>query len=116
MPRVTKQEGVTRMCFLVGDYAVKIPSLRSWGRFLCGLLNNSHEAHWSGKIEGVCPVLFSMPGGWFNVMPRCGTVPGYCDAVAVILDDPILKEWVEPKSSSFGYLRGVVVAVDFGRY
>ena len=69
--RFAHKRGVTREVLLLGGYALKIPSLRSWRCFLWGLLANIQEREFSltGWPE-LCPVIFSAPGGFLTVMPR----------------------------------------------
>ena len=63
--------GATRAVILVGRWAVKLPRPTSWRLFLSGLLANMQEREFArtGWPE-LCPVLFSLPGGWLVVMPR----------------------------------------------
>lgn len=107
--------GCNRITLLIGPYALKIPRPSSWHNLLYGLLNNIHEAAWSKSSACACPVLFRIPGGWLNVMPRCR-----------ILDEDEFRTFdsaafcqvsglrVERKPDSFGWLNGKIVAVDYG--
>lgn len=110
--------GATRLVFLFGRHAFKIPRPTTWRSFLNGLLSNMQERDF-GRLgwPELCPVVASLPGGWLIVMPRA---------------DPVRdKEWaqfnpevfcengertlpVEYKQDSFGILNGKVVAVDYG--
>lgn len=109
--------GVSRTVFLVGRFAVKVPSGR-WGVefFLKGLLANLREREvWRQQYApdlALCPVLWCAPLGLVLVMPRCR-----------ILEEGELSDhdladyawWAELKSDSFGYLPdGRLVAVDYG--
>lgn len=112
------KSGITREVFIIGNYAIKVPSMRSWKGFLWGLLANMQEkVWWNDKDKRLCPVLFSLPGGFLAVMPK----------VTVMTDDEFdgfdyesfihLHPYdipVESKSDSFGYLDGKVVAIDYG--
>jgi hypothetical protein len=120
-PYWINKNGITRTVFLIGDYAVKIPCLRyGWRILLCGLLANLQEIEWS-KTEWpeLCPVLFSVRGGWLIVMRRARVMT---DAEFVKFDS---REWaekpdyrvpVEHKADSFGYLNGRIVALDYGGF
>lgn len=112
--------GATRYVFLIGEFAIKIPRLSSWKSLLQGLLCNLQEVSFSKtKWPKLCPVVFSLPLGFLLVMPRC---------VSVSEEDWVnfesqLPDWVcgqgylipvEKKINSFGWLKGKVVALDYG--
>ena len=110
--------GCTRHVLLVGPWAIKVPALWSWKLFLCGLLANMQERQFSacGWSE-LCPVTFSIPGGWMLVMQRATVMT---EAEFVNFDVKAFcerKDGVVPaehKASSFGWLDGRVVALDYG--
>lgn len=111
--------GSTRIVFLTHRYAIKIPRFTEWRLFLHGLLANMQEVRFSRAawIEKVCPVLFSLPGGWLNVMPRVKIMTA--DEYRMIDVDTIVvtPDYVIPaerKPDSFGYYNGRIVAVDYG--
>lgn len=105
-------KGRNRFVLLVGPWAVKVPSLRSWRDFLFGLLNNMNEAAWS-RQPGHCPVLLAGPGGLFVVMPRA-RILGEAEFHQLRLLDRLPAARAEPKADSFGWLNGRLVAVDYG--
>lgn len=47
MRSINFYKGTTRWVFLIGKYAIKIPSLSSWKQFLKGLLANMQEREFS---------------------------------------------------------------------
>lgn len=112
--------GCTRIVVLVGRWAVKLPNFcDGWKLFLFGLLANMTErVFWKeGGWPQLCPVLFSIPGGWLVVMRR----------VREMTDDEFesfnSREWAERgdylipcehKSNSFGWLDGRIVCLDYG--
>ncbi len=113
------RNGSTRWVLLIGRFAVKIPSLHSWKRFLNGLLANLQEVEFWGCKEmrpKLCPVLFYIPLGFLVVMPR----------VRILVDELSVEELerfcldenftvpAEPKMDSFGWYEGRLVAVDYG--
>jgi len=70
--------GVTRTVVVVGDWAVKFPSLRANGlgikghiwSFCRGVIANQAEEEWSG-VEGVNPVVWSpLKTGLLNIYRR----------------------------------------------
>lgn len=112
--------GTTRMVFLVGKYAIKVPTFNSFKLFLYGLLGNMQEAEFSRafKTEGVlAPVLFFVPGGFFSVMQRAEPLPMKDFERLDVERWSDRSGWfvpVEEKQDSFGSLGGKVVAIDYG--
>ncbi len=110
--------GCTRITILWKDYAIKIPCLDEWRLFLNGLLANMQECRiFKAGCPEVCPVLWSLPGGWMLIMKRAREMT----------DDEFMKfdseKWadredyiipVEHKSMSFGWIDGKIVAIDYG--
>jgi len=130
---VRVERGATRVVVLAGRWAFKFPTpVYGWRNFLYGLLANMQERMFAttGWPE-LCPVLFSLPGGWIVVMPRCESLR--VDGAWV---DPVPHWWgdegpdeawwaaftqraeyevpVEHKADSLGLLNGRIVAVDYG--
>ena len=58
--------------FLTKHYAIKIPRFVEWRLFLFGLLANMQEARfwWHLHSEKLCPVVWSLHGGFCVIMPR----------------------------------------------
>jgi len=110
--------GCTRTVFLIGPWAIKIPSVVEWRLFLLGLLANMQERIFSRTDwPELCPVLWSLPGGWLVVMRRAKelTREEYDQtdfSQWIIRDDYVIP--AEPKMDSFGWLDGKLVAVDYG--
>lgn len=64
--------GSTRMVILFGQYAIKVPNPTEWRLFLSGLLANIQETSFSAsRNPWLCPVRFSLPGGFLVIMDRC---------------------------------------------
>ena len=112
------RRGSTRVVFLVGRWAVKIPSWTEWRLFLLGLLANMQETRLSRCCwPELCPVLFALPGGFLIIMRRARELT---DGEFLALDHEGFIERggyvipVEAKSSSFGWLDGKIVAIDYG--
>jgi hypothetical protein len=110
--------GVMRHVLLIGHWAIKVPALWSWKLFLCGLLANMQERSFAATgWPELCPVVWSIPGGWLIVMRRARMMTdaefSAFDAKAFCEnEDRIIP--AELKSNSFGWLEGRVVAVDYG--
>lgn len=117
------KHGTNRVVILIGRYAIKLPTCVSWKLFLTGLLGNMQEKLFSDtKWDQLCPVIFSMPGGWLNVMPRAEPLEREAffnldfdkwikvhDGESVVAIVP-----VENKLDSFGTINGKIVAIDYG--
>lgn len=110
--------GVTRRVLLIGRFAFKVPAMSEWRLFLLGLLANMQEAVFSkcGWPE-LCPVLFSLPGGFLVVMKRARVLTDE-EFKSIDAEGFVKREGytvpAEMKSDSFGWLDGRVVAVDYG--
>lgn len=110
--------GITRTVFLVGRYAIKVPSWRmGWRFFLRGLLANMQEREFGrAGWDGLCPVLYGNRYGFVIVMPRADPIER--DMTDVEYDDLLARREyelpVERKTDSFGMLNGQIVAVDYG--
>ena len=115
-----RDNGVSREVFLLGKYAIKLPIIRyGYRKFLQGLLANLQEVEISslGKYPEICPVLWHLPGGFLLVMPRVRVMTdeefdNFHYTEFVFQDDYTIP--AEPKSDSFGWLDGKVVAIDYG--
>jgi hypothetical protein len=110
--------GSTRTVILTRRYAIKIPSTKTFERFLHGLLGNIQEISWS-KINhpDLCPVLFHLPLGLLIIMPRCREID------SSLIEHLKNTEWrkrkdiiipVEYKADSFGYWKNRLVVIDYG--
>lgn len=115
------KRGITREVILIGKYAFKIPSLRSWWLFLEGLQCNMNETQRQKCSDRFCPIVFSFPGGFLNIMKRCTPLKVYDrDEMRNIFylsketEDGNVHNFVENKECSFGILDGKLVAVDYG--
>ena len=112
--------GCTRIVILTKRYAFKIPQFTyQWRHFLWGLICNMSERNWSRSLacDGLCPIVFSLPGGWLNVMLRARPLTrsewfGFDYASFVKREDCLIP--VEEKMDSFVVLDGNIVAVDYG--
>ena len=74
------RRGISRTVFLIGKYAIKIPSLRAYGEgvkgrvwsFARGIVANHSEITWFNyDARNLCPILWHGFFGLVIVMPRC---------------------------------------------
>jgi hypothetical protein len=113
-------QGVSRTVFLIGPYAVKIPAVHhNWKCFLSGLLANMQETAFAktGWPE-LCPIKFSLPGGFLVVMYRVRVMTEEeferFDYVGFIFKEDYQIP-AEPKADSFGFRPdGSIVVIDYG--
>lgn len=110
--------GATRAVLLTDRLAWKVPRMSTWRTFLNGLLANMQEREFArtGWPE-LCPVVFSLPGGWLVVMRRarpltCDEFNDFDSREFITRSDGVIP--VEEKPDSFGWLDGRIVAVDYG--
>ena len=111
--------GVTRIVIIVFGLAFKFPNIRSWRRFLLGLLGNMQETRFSSILDEdrVCKVVFSIPLGFMNIMryARPLTNEEFTSLDYTAFNNR--KDYdipVENKISSFGMYKNEIVAVDYG--
>lgn len=111
------RDGISRTVILIGALAFKVPTVSlGWRYFLQGLLANMQEASWwrLTRDPRLCPVQWSIPGGWLVVMRRARVLT---ESEWLALRD---EHWrhddlpVERKADSLGLLDGRLVAVDYG--
>ena len=122
-------KGRTRVVFLTNRFAFKVPNFFNWKMFLLGLQQSMFERENTMASQFLMPLLFSLPGGWLNVMPRAKDVftedqhpdlLNYFKAVYVLAKSNELEgvttldiiEVAEP--ANFGWYKGHVVCIDYG--
>ncbi|MBI1408147.1 MAG: hypothetical protein GC145_18700 [Caulobacter sp.] len=118
-PLAISGRGVTRLVILAGPWAIKAPRPDyGWRLFLHGLLCNMTEAVFGrSALEGFCPVVWHIPGGWLLVQRRARVMTEAEFAtfdVAAFCDRETYQIAAETKADSFGWIDGQVVAIDYG--
>lgn len=122
------RKGATRYVIRVWRFAVKVPRTHGWRTFLNGLLGNMQEREFARFLDGyVAPVVFSLPGGFCNVMPWVEDIGrGHADQFFAWMDSAAkgddedakkarcLLNIVERKADSVGMLNGRLLAIDYG--
>lgn len=107
------RHGVTRTVFLIGRYAVKVPTLRyGLDAWAWGIVSNTSEREWysfedwQGKVA---PVLRSWLGGLIQVYPRCEPFDPNS------MEYPLFVNFApgDKKPDNYGVLNGAVVCLDY---
>ena len=111
--------GTTRIVFLIGNWAIKIPNFRYWCLFLQGLLANIEENRFSrANLWPICPVTFCAWGGWFIIMKRAWPLTiEDLETLGTTLEkicEYYPKGFVEAKLNSFGWVDNRLVCIDYG--
>ena len=116
-------EGTNRNIVLLGNYAIKFPNINSLRCFLLGLLANSDEVRFTKQLAStrkINPVLFRLPFGLCNVYQKAEPIGHdvfwsfkYDEWIKIQVRQQIP---VEHKYSSFGIVKGEIVAVDYHEY
>lgn len=118
--------GSTRLTFLVGEYAFKVPNpLFSWKNFLLGMLANDQEVQFYTIDEFrplFIPLYFRLPYGILNVTAKALPLDrSELDLFRSRIEAKIAqaeksggKVPVEMKPDSFGWWRGDIRILDYG--
>lgn len=110
--RLEVKSGASRTTILMWRWAFKIPNVQwGWSPFLKGLLHNMSEKTWTDYDNRLCPVLWGVPGGFLNIMPRCEPLLPHEE---YLIFRRVRDLNIELKPCSFGRLNGEIVAVDYG--
>lgn len=111
--------GTTRVVFLVGRWAVKVPRVKwGWRGFLRGSLANLSEQEWSRYEPSppTCPpnpVLRAAPWGLANVYRRATP---YTDDFDRDRDRPLFGIFGDAKAINLGWVDGRLVLLDYDMY
>src|SRR6478609_200260 len=118
------QKGVTRIVFLIGNYAFKIPNLSySHKYFLQGCYNNWAErdyykkninAIYDGNLSHyAAPSLFCSWFGFIQIQYRCQP----CNRDLTEHEKEFFNSlcWADNKKENFGYYKGKLVCLDYPR-
>ena len=113
-----KLNGVTRIVFLVGNYAIKIPNfLYSHQHFLQGCYANWSERTYCKQMKGieelsikVTPTIFCFLFGLLSIQKRCNPLERDLTEAEV---EYFKHQTTDVKKENFGILNGVVVCIDY---
>ncbi|QBO61594.1 hypothetical protein G17_00098 [Escherichia phage vB_EcoM_G17] len=117
-------KGATRTVILIGEYAIKIPTFKSWKLFLTGMIANLNERSWmqysNRSDSSICPTLWSSCTGLVTVQKRCKPVQHrglfWVELCALALNSELSTDFFysDAKPENFGYLGGKLVKLDYG--
>lgn len=122
---VVNRQGCTRVVFLIGEYAIKIPTIYSWEMFLHGLLANCKERWWAKHSRGMNepmlpPIVWVCPGGWMSIQRRVRPIRHrglfYIELYHAIAKSKVPDRfWLSDlKPENFGWYQGRLVKIDLG--
>lgn len=111
-------KGTTRVVYLIGKYAIKIPRVNRWKSFLRGLLANMDERMWYKNSpadwkEKMCPSLKCLFGGLILISKKANSVNDFTWSKGIIKPEdfhPIPMDW---KQQNFGWYKHNIVIIDY---
>ena len=117
------RKGTSRIVFLLGQYAIKFPTVSSWTLFLQGLIGNCKERTWGefGKVAKeplLPPIVWVCPGGWVSIQRRVRPVRHrglfYIELYHAMSKSKIHRDfWLyDVKPENFGWYQGKLVKID----
>ena len=110
-------QGETRIVFIIGNYAIKIPNyLKGYRQFLYGLLSNTQEVQFQKQSQYLMPVIFRLPFNFVIVMPKAEVLMQNLspDDFHKITTDLGVYPRVDYKPDSFGMWKNRVYVIDYG--
>jgi hypothetical protein len=110
-------QGETRIVFIIGNYAIKIPNfLKGYRQFLYGLISNTQEVHYQKQSHYLMPVIFRIPFNFVIVMPKAKVLSENLsfDDYVKITDSLGAYPKVDHKPDSFGIWKNQVYVIDYG--
>jgi hypothetical protein len=124
---MTTSLGCTRYAILTKNYAFKFPRLDNrnyyWGWFCCilkSLIANIVEynvwKHYKKECPFLCPIIFHLPFGLLNVMPRCTEILDTDFKLSIKIAHMALSaipDVIEKNPHNFGFLNGQLVCFDY---
>lgn len=111
------KQGSSRTVILTKKYAFKLPYIGRWKCFLRGLIANMQEVDFNTlEDERLAKVVFHLPAGFLVVMKRAEPLKDFNKTflIGFCTKRKELELPVELKKDSFGYINGVLKAIDYG--
>lgn len=109
-------KGTTRVVYLIGKYAIKLPRINRWRSFLRGILANLDEKMWyhhspsDWKLK-MCPTLCCLLGGVILIARRAEPIT---EAEYRDLDTDSFKPLpLDIKIINFGKFQDRIVLIDY---
>lgn len=115
------RKGATRVVFLIGGYAVKVPVFR-YGiqAFLTGMLANLNESRWRGVSKNMPRTVYCNRFGLVLVAKRCRPVQHrglfYVALAELIATSDVAAEfWLSDcKPENYGFIGADLIKLDAG--
>jgi len=111
------RKGVTRLVFLIGNYAIKIPNFTvQHSHFLQGCYANWSERMYTKmfknlpEIDRVAPTYFCSWFGLISIQQRVTELTRHLSEEEI---DYFKHQTTDIKSANFGYFQGRLVCVDY---
>lgn len=130
--RLNFRWGITRLVWLVGPYAIKLPNpFNGWGNFIGGIQANICERNnWGAAVCGMepddprlairellCPLSWTSWGCWVVVMRRCTRTLTRDEWDALDLAPWEAQDLDgDDKAFNYGWLDGRIVKLDYGHF
>lgn len=112
------KKGTSRICIIIGNYAIKIPTIRNHRNFLYGCYCNYSERNTTKVFkvtpkfyEKFCPCIFCSWFGLIALYPKCEALNRNITEQEHI--DLELFHGGDDHKDNFGYLKGKLVCLDY---
>jgi hypothetical protein len=112
------KKGTTRVVYLIGRYAIKMPRINSWKSFLRGFLANLDERMWYKnspplRKEKMCPSLMSLFGGFVLISRRATPISKHTWDKGLVKKEDFSPLPLDLKQINFGWYKHKIVLIDY---
>lgn len=111
------KQGETRIVFLIGNYAIKIPNIfKGKKMFLYGWISNDQEVQYSGTNKYLLPVIFSLFGHFIVVFPRTRIKQDFVNVYELEKIRKSIGKYpkIEDNPHNFGIWKNKLFVIDYG--
>lgn len=112
------KKGTTRVVYLIGGYAIKIPRINRWKSFLRGILANMDERMWYKHSpvdwkNKMCPSLLCLFGGFILICKRATPITQTIWDNGTIKKEDFYPIPMDYKAINFGWYKSEIVLIDY---